>query len=244
MTRDQISLKSVTKDYDPLTRALNNINLDISNGEWSTIIGPSGSGKTTLLNLMSGLDNPTSGTIIVNDTNITGMDQKMLTKFRRENMGLIFQQYHLIPYLNALENVTIAQYFHSKVDEEAAREALERVGLGHRLEHRPSQLSGGEQQRVCIARSLINKPKIIFLDEPTGNLDMKNGEIVLGILKELVSEGHTLIMVTHNIDIAKQSERIIKLVDGKVSFDSSIEGNYDPTLKLEMTRVSEVINNE
>ncbi|MCW3975836.1 MAG: ABC transporter ATP-binding protein [Candidatus Bathyarchaeota archaeon] len=244
MTRDQILLKSVTKYYDPLTRALNNINLNISKGEWSTIIGPSGSGKTTLLNLMSGLDNLTSGTIIVNDTNITGMDQKLLTKFRRENMGLIFQQYHLIPYLNALENVTIAQYFHSKVDEAAAREALERVGLGHRLEHRPSQLSGGEQQRVCIARSLINKPEIIFLDEPTGNLDMKNGEIVLGILKELVSEGHTLVMVTHNIDIAKQSGRIIKLVDGEVSFDSSIEENYDPILKLEMTRASEVINDE
>ncbi|MBS7623522.1 ABC transporter ATP-binding protein [Candidatus Bathyarchaeota archaeon] len=221
MGKPKIILKSVTKYYDAYTCALSNIDLTISEGEWVSIIGPSGSGKTTLLNMMSGLDTPTSGTININGTDLTGLGQKMLAKFRRENVGLIFQQHHLIPYLDALENVMTAQYFHGKVDREIAREALERMGLGQRLKHRPAQLSGGEQQRVCIARALINDPEIILADEPTGNLDMKNGEIVMGIIKQLVDEGRTLVIVTHNMDIAKQGRRTIQLVDGKISTDSS-----------------------
>jgi len=237
--KSQILLKSVTKNYDAHTRALNNISLKISKGEWISIIGPSGSGKTTLLNLISGLDTPSSGTININDTEITSLNEKLLTKFRRENVGLIFQQYHLIPYLNALENVTIAQYFHGIVDEKRAQVALERVGLGHRLSHRPAQLSGGEQQRVCISRALINEPSIIFADEPTGNLDIKNGEVIIKILKELVNEGHTLVLVTHNMNIAKQGERIIELVDGELSKDS-LEAKDAPLAGV----ISEYIRNE
>ncbi len=220
MTKSAIFLESVTKYYDLYTRALNNVSLAISEGDWVSIIGPSGSGKTTLLNIMSGLDTTSSGTIRVNETDITGLGQNILTRFRRENIGLIFQQYHLIPYLTALENVMIAQYFQGTVDKEAARVALENVGLSHRIEHRPSQLSGGEQQRVCIARALINKPNILLADEPTGNLDLKNGEIVMEIIRKLVDEGHTVVIVTHNMDIAKQSRRIIEMVDGKISADS------------------------
>jgi len=222
LTADGISLESVTKYYDLQTRALSEIDLEISKGEWVSIIGPSGSGKTTLLNLISGLDIPTSGKISIDGVDITHLNQKMLTRFRGENRGLIFQQYHLIPYLTALENVMIAQYFHGTIDREAAQIALERVGLGHRAKHRPAQLSGGEQQRVCIARALINEPNIILADEPTGNLDMKNGESVIEIIKKLNGEGHTVIVVTHNMDIAKQAGRVIELVDGKVISNSPI----------------------
>jgi len=222
LAADGISLESVTKYYDPQTRALSEIDLEISKGEWVSIIGPSGSGKTTLLNLMSGLDIPTSGKISIDGVDITHLNQKMLTRFRGENLGLIFQQYHLIPYLTALENVMIAQYFHGTIDREAAQIALERVGLGHRAKHRPAQLSGGEQQRVCIARALINEPNIILADEPTGNLDMKNGESVIEIIKKLNGEGHTVIVITHNMDIAKQAGRVIELVDGKVISNSPI----------------------
>ncbi|WP_455278652.1 ABC transporter ATP-binding protein [[Eubacterium] cellulosolvens] len=220
MTTAQIELSSISKYYDSNTRALNNIDLNISKGQWATIIGPSGSGKTTLLNLIGCLDKPTSGTIVINESKLNIMSQKELTQFRRENIGLIFQQYHLIPYLTALENVMIAQYFYGVIDKEAATEALENVGLSHRLTHRPSQLSGGEQQRVCIARALINKPNIILADEPTGNLDSKNGQIIMSILKELNDSGHTLLLITHNTGIANQAERIIEMIDGEILNDS------------------------
>jgi len=218
-----ILLDSVTKYYDLHTQALSDIDLEISKGEWVSIIGPSGSGKTTLLNLMSGLDTPTSGSISIDGTDLTRLNQKMLTKFRRENIGLIFQQYHLIPYLTALENVMIAQYFHGTVSREAAQAALERVGLTHRSKHRPAQLSGGEQQRVCIARALINEPNIILADEPTGNLDVKNGQITIETIRKLNDEGHTVVIVTHNMDVAKEAERIIEIVDGRILADSSAQ---------------------
>ena len=221
MTTIQIELNSVTKYYDSNTRALNNINLNISKGQWATITGPSGSGKTTLLNLIGCLDKPSSGVINISESKLDSMNQKELTQFRRENIGLIFQQYHLIPYLTALENVMIAQYFYGTVDEEASSKALENIGLKHRLTHRPSQLSGGEQQRVCIARALINKPNIILADEPTGNLDSKNGQIIMNILKELNDQGHTLVLITHNNEIANQAGRIIEMIDGEISNDSN-----------------------
>jgi putative ABC transport system ATP-binding protein len=216
----QIELSSVSKCYDSNTRALNNIDLTISRGQWTTITGPSGSGKTTLLNLIGCLDKPTSGAININKSKLNSMNQKELTQFRRENIGLIFQQYHMIPYLTALENVMIAQYFFGMVDKDAAVKALEKVGLSHRLTHRPSQLSGGEQQRVCIARALINKPNIILADEPTGNLDTKNGQTVMRLLKELNDLGHTLVLITHNTEIANQAERIIEMIDGEILNDS------------------------
>ena len=217
MVEDIIQIKNLSKIYDNKTRALNNINLNIKQGEWTTIMGPSGSGKTTLLNIIGCLDSSTNGYIHINDIEVTNLNQKNLTRFRRENIGLIFQQYHLIPFLSALENVMIAQYYHSIVDKEQAIETLKRVGLEHRLNHIPAHLSGGEQQRVCIARALINEPKILLADEPTGNLDQKNGEIVLKLIKELHSEGHTIVLITHNPDIGKLGDRKIILVDGKIS---------------------------
>ena len=217
MIKDIIKIKNLSKIYDNKTNALNDVNLNIKQGEWTTIMGPSGSGKTTLLNIIGCLDSFTKGFVNINDIEITNLNQKNLTRFRRENIGLIFQQYHLIPFLSALENVMIAQYYHSIVDKEQAIETLRRVGLEHRLNHIPAHLSGGEQQRVCIARALINEPKILLADEPTGNLDQKNGEVVLNLIRELHDEGHTIVLITHNPDIGKLGDKKIILVDGKIS---------------------------
>lgn len=186
-------------------------------------MGPSGSGKTTLLNIIGCLDSASKGYAFINGTEITKLNQNQLTKFRRENIGLIFQQYHLVPYLTALENVMMAQYYHSIVEESEAVDALKRVGLSHRLNHIPAHLSGGEQQRVCIARALINEPEILLADEPTGNLDQKNGEIVLDLIRKLHKEGHTIVLVTHNPNIGKLGDRLIKLIDGKISKDSLVK---------------------
>lgn len=215
-----IRLEGVTKQYGKSTRALDNLTTSINRGDWTSIMGPSGSGKTTLLNIIGCLDSPTKGSVFIHGTEITKLNQNQLTRFRRENIGLIFQQYHLVPYLTALENVMMAQYYHSIVDESHAVEVLKRVGLGHRLHHIPAHLSGGEQQRVCIARALINEPDILLADEPTGNLDQKNGEIVLKLIKELHNEGHTIVLVTHNPDIGKLGNRLIRLIDGRICKDS------------------------
>ena len=216
MSNDIIKIKNIVKQYDKRTRAIDQLSLIIRDGEWTSIMGPSGSGKTTLLNIIGCLDSPTNGTIFINGKKITGLNQVELTKFRRENIGLIFQQYHLVPYLTALENVMMAQYFHSIIDEKDAIKALKRVGLEHRLDHIPAHLSGGEQQRVCIARALVNEPRILLADEPTGNLDQKNGEIVLKLIRELHNEGHTIILVTHNPKIGDLGQNKIILVDGKI----------------------------
>src|SRR6185295_15487163 len=168
--------------------------LTVEAGEWVAVTGPSGSGKTTLLNILSGLDRPTAGQVRVG-----GVE---LARYRQRTVGLIFQQFHLIPYLTALENVMLAQYVHSMTDRGEAEEALRRVGLAERLSHLPSQLSGGEQQRVCIARALINQPPLILADEPTGNLDAVNEAVVMSLLADLHQRGHTLILVTHDPSIA------------------------------------------
>ncbi len=217
MPKNIIEVKNISKIYDNNTKALDNLSLSIVEGEWTTIMGPSGSGKTTLLNIIGCLDSATKGSVHINETEITQLKQNELTRFRRENIGLIFQQYHLVPYLTALENVMMAQFYHSIVNENDAVEALKRVGLSHRLNHIPAHLSGGEQQRVCIARALINEPNILLADEPTGNLDQKNGELVLKLIKELQLEGHTIILITHNPQIGKIGNRIVKLIDGKIS---------------------------
>lgn len=221
MTKEIIKLINLTKSYDKDTRPINNITVSMNKGAWTSIMGPSGSGKTTLLNLIGCLDSPTKGIIRINGTEITKLNRSQLTKFRRENIGLIFQQYHLVPYLTALENVMMAQYYHSVVDESEAVDVLKRVGMGHRLKHVPAHLSGGEQQRVCIARALINEPDILLADEPTGNLDQKNGDIVLKLIKELRREGHTIVLVTHNPSIGRLGDRLIKLIDGEISEDSN-----------------------
>jgi len=223
MAKEIIRMKGLSKIYDKNTHALDNITANINQGDWTSIMGPSGSGKTTLLNIIGCLDSSTNGSLFINGTEITNLNQNRLTKFRRENIGLIFQQYHLVPYLTALENVMMAQYFHSIVEESEAVDALKRVGLGHRLKHIPAHLSGGEQQRVCIARALINEPEILLADEPTGNLDQKNGEIVLKLIKELHKDGHTIVLVTHNPNIGELGDRLIKLIDGKISKDSLVK---------------------
>lgn len=216
MNNQLVQLKDVTKYYSARVCALDNISFCIAKGEWISIMGPSGSGKTTLLNIISCLDKPSGGLAMVDDQDISDLDSETLTRFRRETIGLIFQQFHLIPYLNALENVMLAQYFHSIVDEEEAWQALERVGLADRAHHLPGQLSGGEQQRVCIARALINEPKLILADEPTGNLDEKNEEIVMNILRDLHREGRTIVVVTHDEAVGNQAQRIIRLEHGRV----------------------------
>lgn len=213
-----IKLEDVTKIYNDRTTALNGINLEISQGEWTTILGPSGSGKSTLLNIIGCLDLPSSGRVFINGTDVSRLSQREMAYFRRETIGLIFQQQYLVPYLTALENVMLAQYYHSMVDEEEAAEALCRVGLGHRLNHIPAHLSGGEQQRVCIARALINDPKILLADEPTGNLDRKNSQNIYEIFKSLHREGHhTLLLITHDPEAAKPGDRVLKIVDGKIT---------------------------
>lgn len=211
-----ITARNLVKKYGGKTHALNSVGFDIREGEWVTIMGASGSGKTTLLNLVGCLDVPTSGSLQVNGIDVTKLGQGERARFRRENIGWVFQQFHLIPHLTALENVMIAQYFHSIEDEDEAREALNRVGVGHRLNNLPSQLSGGEQQRVCIARALINEPKVILADEPTGNLDEKNEEHILDTFRELHKEGRTLLIVTHNSEIGEMGERIIRISHGNI----------------------------
>jgi len=217
----QVRIESLVKEYGSL-RALNNVSFDIHAGEWVALMGPSGSGKTTLINILGGLDKLTSGHVLVDDLDLANLSENDLVRYRAEKIGFVFQQFHLVPYLNALENVMLAQYFHSVTDEKQAAEALTRVGLGHRLTHLPSQLSGGEQQRVAIARALINQPKLILADEPTGNLDEANEEIVIGLFRELHSAGHTILMVTHDPDIAQQADRRIELVHGHLAVDQRI----------------------
>ena len=210
-----LEVKNVSKIYGDL-HALKDVSFTIRKGEWVAIMGSSGSGKSTIMNIIGCMDKPTMGEVILDGQDITKESQTSLTKIRREKIGLIFQQFHLIPYLTALENVMVAQYYHSIPDEQEALQVLERVGLKDRAKHLPSQLSGGEQQRVCIARALINNPEIILADEPTGNLDEVNEKIVIEILKQLHKEGATIVVVTHDLDVGNVAERKIILEYGKI----------------------------
>jgi len=214
-----IEVKEVVKEYATAT-AVRGVDLSIEKGRWCSIMGASGSGKSTLLNILGGLDSPTTGSVSIDDTEITTMGEDDLARFRRERLGFVFQQPHLVPYLNSVENVMLAQYFHSLTDEEEAVEALKRVGLGHRLHHRPSQLSGGEQQRVTIARALINSPILLLADEPTGNLDRENTKLILELLKKLHTEEHfTIVLVTHDPFVSGWAERVVTMEDGRIIKD-------------------------
>ncbi|EAK4321916.1 ABC transporter ATP-binding protein [Campylobacter jejuni] len=213
MKKELIKINNLNKEFGKV-KALNNINLSVYEGEWLAIMGPSGSGKSTLLNILSLMDTPSSGEYILDNENLEQMDEEQKITLRREKIGLVFQQFHLIPYLNALENVMLSQYYHSSVDEEDAKMVLEKVGLSHRLTHLPSQLSGGEQQRVCIARALINNPELLLADEPTGNLDEANEQIVLQTLQKLKNEGKTIVLITHNPGLAKFADRTLILQHG------------------------------
>ena len=196
--------------------ALDDVNIAVARGEFVAIMGSSGSGKTTLMNILSCLDTPTEGKVRLNGTDAAALDEEARRAFRARTIGLVFQQFHLLPYLTACENVMLAQYYHSVTDKAAALAALERVGLAHRSDHLPKQLSGGEQQRVCIARALINEPEILFADEPTGNLDAENEQTVLRIFAELHAQNRTIVMVTHNPDLGAQTDRIIRLQHGRI----------------------------
>jgi putative ABC transport system ATP-binding protein len=223
----QVAIESLTKKYGPL-RAVDGLSFGIAPGEWVALMGPSGSGKTTLINILGGLDTLTSGRVTVDGVDLAKLSESEMVRYRAEKVGFVFQQFHLVPYLSAVENVMLAQYFHSVTDERQAGDALQRVGLGDRMTHLPAQLSGGEQQRVAIARALINEPKLILADEPTGNLDEVNEAIVLQIFRELHNSGHTILMVTHDPDIARQADRRIELAHGRLHFDTAQHGPGHP----------------
>ena len=222
-----LEMKGVSKVYGTL-HALSDINLTVNAGDWLSIMGPSGSGKTTMINLIGCMDSPSSGSVILDGHDISRESAASLTRIRRDKIGLIFQQFHLISYLTAVENIMVAPYYHSMPDEGEALEALEKVGLKDRARHLPSQLSGGEQQRVCIARALINSPDILLGDEPTGNLDEENEGIVIDILRTLHNEGATIIVVTHDPEVGDVAQRKIVLEYGKIAQDIDQTRPLDP----------------
>lgn len=231
-----LELKDVYKIYGDL-HALDDVNLKVEKGEWLAVMGPSGSGKSTMMNIVGCMDTPSKGQVLLDGEDLTKMNNRELTLIRRDKIGLIFQQFHLVNYLTAVENVMMAQYYHSMPDEKEALEALDRVGLADRAKHLPSQLSGGEQQRVCVARALINHPEIILADEPTGNLDDKNEAIVVDLFNKLHAEGTTLIVVTHDPEVADVAQRKVILRNGKIvseevnkNFTGKIHFDYDYTV--------------
>ncbi len=221
-----LEVKDISKIYkmgDVDVAALHNVSLSVEKGEWVAIMGPSGSGKSTMMNIIGCMDKPTSGEVFLDGKNIAHESSSHLTEIRRDKIGLVFQQFHLVNYLTAVENVMVSQYYHSMPDEKEALEALERVGLKERARHLPHELSGGEQQRVCIARALINQPQLILADEPTGNLDEANENLVIDIFKQLHKEGRTIIVVTHAPEVAAFAQRTIVLEHGK--FAREIKNN-------------------
>ena len=205
---------------DTFVDALRGVDLELARGEFVALVGPSGSGKSTVLNLIGGLDRPTSGEVWIDDTELSGSDEKTLTRHRRRQVGFVFQSFNLLPRLTAEENVALPLMFSGVPEKERrarARELLERVGLSARLAHRPTQLSGGEQQRVAIARALVGQPIILLADEPTGNLDTTTGVEIMRLLKKLNQEhGLTLLVVTHDPEVAAFADRVVRLRDGQV----------------------------
>jgi len=205
--------------------AIKGINLQIQKGEFLSIMGPSGSGKTTLMNIIGCLDTPTSGTYYLNEKLVNNLSDDELSIIRNKEIGFVFQSFHLLARNSALNNVMLPLRYAGMQESDAivrAKEVLKEVGLSNRVDHSPSELSGGQQQRVAIARALVNKPSIIFADEPTGNLDSKTGEDVMELFKNLNNQGQTIILITHEEDIARQSKRIINIKDGLIESDTRI----------------------
>jgi len=217
-----IQLENVSRDYGDgkLVRALDNLSLKVDRGERVAVMGPSGSGKSTLLNLICGLDEPTAGAVNIDGVNIASLDDDARTRLRREKIGMVFQTFNLLSTLTAIENVSLSlrlQGMSRREADQRARAMLERVGLGGRVTHRPDEMSGGERQRIAIARALIFQPPALLADEPTGNLDSKTGEEILGLLDDLHREFNTtILMVTHNEEAAAHCDRIVRLRDGSV----------------------------
>lgn len=212
-------LKKYYGEEPNVTRALDGVNMTVKRGEFVAVVGTSGSGKSTLLHMMSGLDTPTSGSVIVDGNEIAKMSDEQLTIFRRRSIGFIFQNYNLVSMLNVYENIVLpVELDGDLVDETLLEEIVGLLGLKEKLTNMPNNLSGGEQQRVAIARALITKPALIFADEPTGNLDSRTSADVLGLLKQTSTRFHqTIVMITHNSEIAQQSDRIIRLEDGRIA---------------------------
>lgn len=230
-----VTAKNISKVYrmgSEEIRATDDVSLDIEEGEYVVIMGPSGSGKSTLMHLLSCLDTPNTGTLNIFDTDIMSAKDDDLAKLRSEYIGFIFQKFHLIPHLSALENVALPLVFQNvkKIErEERAEKVLSTVGLGDRLHHVPSELSGGQQQRVAIARSLVTEPKVLFADEPTGNLDSESGRNILKVLDKLHKQGKTVIVVTHDVAMKNMGTRLIEVKDGKIQEDNVVTDRVSPS---------------
>ena len=220
-----IRVEGLTRRYrmgEGEVAALAGVDLSIAGGEFVALMGPSGSGKSTFLNLLGCLDTPSGGQYWLGGEAVAGLEDDRLAEVRNRAIGFIFQSFHLLPRLTALQNVLLPLRFSSQEDTQAparARDLLERLGLGHRLEHRPLELSGGQRQRVAIARALINRPRILLADEPTGNLDSRTTEEILALLGELHAEGQTIVLVTHEDEVARHAQRVVRMRDGRIESD-------------------------
>lgn len=236
-----IDIRDVYKVYHPgenEVRALDGISLSVAHGEFLAIIGQSGSGKSTLMNMLGCLDVPTSGEYYLNGADVSKLKDDELSDIRNKEIGFIFQGFNLIPNLTAMENVELPLIYRGmkkEEREELAREALEMVGLSHRMNHKPAEMSGGQQQRVAIARAIAAKPPVILADEPTGNLDSKSSKEILEILRELHTLGRTVILITHDNDIAAQANRVIRIRDGRVEQDYKNHQNNSETVQTAET---------
>jgi len=224
-----IKIRNIVRNFplgQEVVKVLKGIDLDIERGEYVALMGPSGSGKSTLMNLLGCLDTPTAGTYELNGKDVSNMTQDELAEIRNKEIGFVFQTFNLLPRTTALDNVALPMIYAGASKEERikrAEEVLKQVGLADRMDHKPSQLSGGQRQRVAVGRALVNKPSIILADEPTGNLDSQTSLEIMALFKDIHDQGNTVIIVTHEEDIAKHTHRIIRLVDGMVSSDERIK---------------------
>lgn len=228
-TTNLIDVKQLTRDFplgQDIIKVLKGIDLEIKKGEYVALMGPSGSGKSTLMNLLGCLDTPTGGTYHLNGKDVSNMSDDELAEIRNKEIGFVFQTFNLMPRTTALDNVALPMIYAGRRKEECrkrAKEVLEEVGLGDRMNHHPSQLSGGQRQRVAVARAMVNKPSIILADEPTGNLDSKTSLDIMNLFNIIHSQGNTVILVTHEEDIAENAHRIIRLRDGLIESDTKIK---------------------